>query len=192
MRTQYKVLIAALCAVLLVVASVLGTVAYLTSDDKVENVFTVGKVALTLDESDVDEDGVVDGQDRVKANEYKLMPGHSYIKDPVVHVAQDSEACYLFVKVENGIAAIEDQANNIAAQMAANGWTLVEGETDVYAYSSTVGAGDYPVFESFAVAKSVDGDTLVDYADAAINVTAYAIQADGFTTAADAWVALNA
>ena len=93
-----KAILMALCAVLLVAASVMGTLAYLTSTDTVVNTFTVGKVEITLDEADVNADGTpVQGADRVDANEYHLLPGHTYAKDPIVHVDADSEDCYLFV-----------------------------------------------------------------------------------------------
>ena len=187
MKTRNKALLLTLCAVLLVAASVLGTMAYLTSKDQVVNTFTVGNVKITLDETDVDINGVKDGETRVQANSYKLMPGHSYIKDPTIHVDTNSEDCWLFVKVENGIAAIEDSTNTIAAQMAAKGWTLVTGTNNIYCRATTNKAGDnVVVFENFKIdgAKAVTG-----YETAKIIVTAYAVQADGFTTAEAAWTA---
>lgn len=57
MKTKSKALLLTLCAVLLVAASVMGTMAYLTSTDKVENTFTVGNVKITLDEAKVNTDG---------------------------------------------------------------------------------------------------------------------------------------
>ena len=57
MKTKSKALLLTLCAVLLVAASVMGTMAYLTSTDKVENTFTVGNVTITLDEAKVNTDG---------------------------------------------------------------------------------------------------------------------------------------
>ena len=100
MKTRSKALLLTLCAVLLVAASVLGTMAYLTSTDSVENTFTVGKVKINLDEAKVDADGKADTTaDRVKANEYKLMPGHTYTKDPTVTVEKGSESSYVRMKV---------------------------------------------------------------------------------------------
>ena len=194
MKTSIKVLLAVVCAALLVTVSVLGTVAYLTSQDEVVNTFTVGKIDISLDESDVNEEGEVVGNDRVETNEYKLVPGHKYVKDPTIHVAADSEASYLFVKVENGIAAIEDSANTIAAQMAANGWVALDGVANVYYLNTTVStedadAIDVPVFAEFTVAAGIDNATLAAYAGATINVTSYAVQADGFADAAAAWTA---
>ena len=96
MKTRSKALLLTLCAVLLVAASVLGTMAYLTSTDSVENTFTVGSVAITLDEAKVDENGTpVANADRVEANSYKLMPGHTYTKDPTVTVEKGSESSYV-------------------------------------------------------------------------------------------------
>ncbi len=189
MKTARKVLTLALCAILLVSATVMGTMAYLTSTDSVENTFTVGNVKITLDEADVKTDGTYESSKevRVDTNEYHLVPGHSYIKDPTIDVDSNSEDCWLFVKVENGIAAIEDTANTIAAQMSAKGWTLVSGTTNVYAYKEIANAGDeVVVFESFKVSGTAD---VSGYTAAKINVTAYAIQADGFDTAAAAWTA---
>lgn len=106
MKTRSKALLLTLCAVLLVAASVLGTMAYLTSTDSVENTFTVGSVAITLDEAEVDENGTpVEGAARVKSNEYKLMPGHTYTKDPTVTVKEGSEKSYVRMKVTFNNAA---------------------------------------------------------------------------------------
>lgn len=95
MKTKSKALLLTLCAVLLVAASVLGTMAYLTSTDTVTNTFTVGKVEIKLDETDVTNPT----GPRVKANSYKLMPGTTYTKDPTVTVLNGSEASYVRMKV---------------------------------------------------------------------------------------------
>ena len=187
MKSKKKVFVTVLCAAALVVASVLGTMAYLTSQrETVTNTFTVGNVAITLDETDVTPMGVKDTDARVKGNEYKLIPGHTYIKDPTVHVDTDSEESWLFVKVVDEIAGIEAD-KTVAAQMAANGWTAVDGATNVYAYKATVTAGqDIKVFENFTIKGTA---AVADYAGKTITVEAYAIQADGFDTAAAAWEA---
>lgn len=191
MRTKTKALVLALCAVLLVVTTVFVTMAFLTSEDSVQNTFTVGEVTISLDELDVD-DSDNDGSttDRDKANEYKLIPGKTYTKDPTIHVGAKSEPCYLFVKVENGLESAEADGNTtIAEQMKSNGWTLVDGQTNIYVYKEVVTAetgANIVVFNSF----TIDGETAVaDYKDAKINVTAYAIQAEGFknTAKADIW-----
>lgn len=100
MKTKSKALLLTLCAVLLIAASVLGTMAYLTSTDTVTNTFTVGKVEIKLDEAKVTADGIpVEGAARVTANSYKLMPGTTYTKDPTVTVLKGSEDSYVRMKV---------------------------------------------------------------------------------------------
>lgn len=194
MKKTSKALLLSLCAVVLVTASVLGTMAYLTANDQVVNTFTVGNVAITLDETDVD-NSTSGESDRDKANTYKLLPGHEYVKDPIVHVGADSEDCYLFVKVENEIAAIEDASKSVKSQMIVAGWTVVDDDNGIYVYGTMAapsvvkGDADVPVFEKFTVSGTVDNATLAGYANKTITVTAYAIQADGFTgkTASEIW-----
>ena len=101
MKTKSKALLLTLCAVLLVAASVLGTMAYLTSTDTVTNTFTVGKVEIKLDETDVTNPT----GSRVTANSYKLMPGRTYTKDPTVTVLNGSDAAYVRMKVTFNNAA---------------------------------------------------------------------------------------
>ncbi|MBO5340791.1 MAG: hypothetical protein J6A62_07325 [Oscillospiraceae bacterium] len=201
MKTRSKALLLSLCAVLLVAASVLGTMAYLTDSEAVTNTFTVGQVHLTLDEADVKPDGTKDGDERVQENTYHLIPGRTYIKDPTIYVSDDSEDCYLFVKVENGIAAIEtkETGKTIADQMTELNWVKVDGVNDLYVlvngsenpYAVSKGA-NVVVFENFTidgdkVVNVPDGETVPEgkvdlsaYASATVKVTAYAVQAAGF------------
>lgn len=212
-KTKTKALLMSLCAVLLVAASVLGTMAYLTDSKDVKNTFTVGNVSIDLDEAKVNTDGkAIDKKgnvvtdlakaERVAENSYKLLPGHTYTKDPIIHVDASSEDCYLFVKVDNQIAAIEANGNTtVAAQMAAKGWKAVDGVDKVYVYVGTaagaaspmaVTAGDnVTVFEQLVIAGTVNGDTLKAYENKTITVTAYAVQKDGFEgkTASQIWSA---
>lgn len=214
MKKTSKALLLMLCAVLLVAASVLGTMAYLTSTDTVTNTFTVGKVAITLDEAKVGDDGKAltgNGAARVKANAYHLLPGHEYDKDPIIHVDADSEDCYVFVTVSNEITAIEaadteKMANGsnyvpIVTQITNNGWTPLSAGSDVYykECSKSDADKDLEVFANFMISGGVTVDQLAAYAptttggDAAtttyksIIVNAYAVQKDGFATAQDAW-----
>ena len=193
MKKAKKVLLLALCAVLLVGATIAGTVAYLTSTTtEVKNTFTAGNVKITLDEAKVTAYGVKDGDSRVIKNEYKLIPGHTYVKDPTVHVDANSEDCWLFVKVENSIAGIEAE-ETIAKQLADNGWTSVSGATNVYAYSKAASAGDnIEVFKSFKIKGDITNDVLAAYAGKTIEVTGYAVQKDGFASATDAWAKASA
>ena len=191
MKKTVKILAFVLCAVMLVVGSVFGTYAYLTSQTgEVTNTFTVGNVAITLDETDVDVYGVKDTDDRVKENVYKLIPGHTYVKDPTVHVAAGSEAAWLFVKVEDGIAAIQG-ATTIADQLEDNGWTPLDGVANVYTREKVVSKNEVQNFQVFGSFTLTDDANVSAYASASITVTAYAVQADGFENAKDAWTAAN-
>ena len=209
-----RILLLLACAVLLVSLSVGATLAYLTSTtETVTNTFTVGKVSITLDELDVDEYGkkiqveqkdedgntvtdedgntiMEDSTARVTANQYKLIPGHSYFKDPTVHVAADSEEGYLFVKVVNGIEAIEDNTNTIAAQMATKKWVaLGDGYPNIYYYNGgKVSAGnDIVVFDTFTIDADATETTLDQYKTASITVQAYMVQSDGIASATAAY-----
>lgn len=189
-----KAILMVVCAMLLVAASVMGTLAYLTSTASVENTFSVGKVAITMDEAKVDEYGElvtnVDAKpvERVTANTYKLVPGHKYIKDPTIHVQAKSENCWVFVKIENGLGVdvtLENMNPKFKPLWVDN--TRVDG---VYFYENivpySVNVTDLVVFDEFTFANDADP---AQYTNASIKVTGYAIQADGFTTAEDAWKA---
>lgn len=207
MKKTSKALLLMLCAVLLVAASVLGTMAYLTSTDTVTNTFTVGNVKITLDEQDVDDS--TPNADRDQDNSYKLLPGHTYTKDPIIHVDANSEDCYLFVKVVNEIAAIEGTPT-VATQMAAKDWKVVDAEKGIYVYATGTDAktavsanANIAVFDNFTIdgTKVVNVPTggttpngklnIAEYNNKTITVTAYAIQKDGFEskTASDTWTA---
>lgn len=209
MKNVRKVLLLVLCAVLLVCASVAGTVAYLTSKTGVvKNTFTVGNVQILLDETDTDTSNTVIPNVELSAggrdhqNKYHLLPGKEYAKDPIVTVKAGSDKCYVFVKVDNQIKGIEtaETAKQVAEQMEANDWVQLEvggvKVEGVWYYAGTklsadVAASDIslPVFANFTIAGTVDNDTLAAYANKTITIQAYAIQASGFADAATAWAA---
>lgn len=103
MKKAKIVLLLVLCAVLLVGASVAGTVAYLTSSKTVTNTFTVGNVQIELYESIVNDMDEATGGRTDEGNAYHLLPGHTYTKDPTVHILEGSESAYIrvLVKVRN-------------------------------------------------------------------------------------------
>ena len=198
MKTKRKALLLSLCAVLLVVASVMGTMAYLTSTDSVKNTFTVGKVEITLDEKDTDNS--TPDADRDQENKYLLVPGETYEKDPTVHVKPVSEDSYIFVKVENGLADYEAATStaeggykSIADQIIANDWTMLDGVDNVYyrEYSkvaSTVTADtNLVVFEEFKLKDTANEVPGWDNLNVNITITAYAIQKAGFDNPIAAW-----
>lgn len=224
MKTKSKALILTLCAVLLVAASVLGTMAYLTSTDEVENTFTVGQVKITLDEAKVNGDGkpinkddevVTDLADaeRVKGNSYKLLPGHTYTKDPTVTVKKGSESSYVRMLVNvtfDKTLTDEKLATNLdsiftgynAANWIRNakdtktesGKTIITYE---YRYKETVSAATEDnklpaLFTGIQVPGDWTNDDLAALGGIQINIVAQAIQADGFETEAAAWAAFDA
>ena len=97
MKNKYKVLLLTVCAVLLIASAAFGTIAYLTDTESVTNTFTVGNVDIKLDETDVTKD---DGSRTEEGNQYHLLPGHTYKKDPTVTVLDDSEKTYVRMVVE--------------------------------------------------------------------------------------------
>lgn len=198
-----KILVSLAALALVAAISIGGTLAYLTQQKTVTNTFTVGNVTITMDETDVD-DSTKDAA-RDTENSYKLLPGKTYTKDPIIHVDTNSESCYLFVTIKNEIAAIEDANNSVEKQMEAKGWAKVNGVTGVnnlYVYIGTeenasdpkvvAADADVTVFEQIAIkGEGVTNEGLKDYAGKTIVVNAYAIQAEGFSgkTAAQIWAA---
>lgn len=216
-KTKTKALLMSLCAVLLVAASVLGTMAYLKDSKVVKNTFTVGNVAIDLDEAKVNTDGkAIDKKgnvvtdlakaERVPGNAYKLLPGHTYTKDPTVTVLTPSVASYVKMTVTftkaNALDAIfaptgADLTSIFGGYDAAT-WiykgNTKEGDTRTYEfwYKTTVDATAAaqtlePLFTSIIVPGTINNDQLKSIDGMTINVNAYAIQADGFKDAAEAW-----
>ena len=204
-----RILLTVCSAALLVCVTVGATVAYLTSTDKVENTFTVGNVQIKLDEAKANPDGsLVPNADRVKANDYKLLPGHTYNKDPMVTVLANSEDCYVKMTVTFTKAAELDaifapsgaDMTSIFEGYDSNNWIskgntedtkantrtyefwykdIVTSDTDNNALDALFDKIVVPGFITNTQLDSIDGMT--------ITVNAYAIQADGFDDAADAW-----
>ena len=215
MKTKSKALLLTLCAVLLVAASMLGTMAYLTDNKTVTNTFTVGQVKITLDEAKANPDGsLVENADRVTGNSYKLIPGHTYNKDPMVTVLSGSEPSYVKMTVTFSKADELDAifAPNGGANLTSifNGynptkWIYKDNTEDATAntrtyefwYNGTVGAPNGNValdalFDSITVPGTITNEQLATIEGMTITVNAYAIQADGFDDATAAFDAFDA
>lgn len=171
---------AVILALMLVVGiSVGATIAWLTAKtDPVVNTFTVGDINITLEETTED---------------YKIVPGVDIDKDPVVTVLADSEACWLFVEIDEAnwpTATEEDGTTRKVEYEVADGWTeLADG-----VYYRAVDASD--VDQEFAVLKdnqvTVSGTLTKAEVEAittnpTLTFTAYAIQKEGFASAEAAW-----
>lgn len=211
---KFKALLVVACALLLVAASVFGTMAYLTSTDTVTNTFTVGKVEIKLDEAKANPDGsLVANAARVKANSYKLLPGHTYNKDPMVTVLSGSESSYVKMTVTFSKASALDaiftptgaDLTSIFNGYDSANWIYKGNTKDATAdtrtyefwYKETVGAPTADValdalFDSITVPGEITAEQLATIEGMTITVKAYAIQADGFADANAAWNAFTA
>ena len=214
MKKTRKILLMAACAVLLVCISVGATVAYLTSTDSVTNTFTVGNIQIKLDEAKANPDGsLVPNVDRVKANSYKLLPGHTYNKDPMVTVLSGSESAYIKMTVTfskaNELDAIFASVGGANLTSIFNGYDatnwLYKGHTKdsekntrtyEFWYKEAVGAPTADVeldalFDSITVPGTITNAQLATIKGMTITVNAYAIQEDSFEDAEAAWAAFN-
>lgn len=209
MNKLKKTLVLVCCAALLVCISVGATVAYLTSQTQVvNNTFSVGDVVIDLDEAKVDLYGKeVEGAARVKANQYKLLPGHTYIKDPTVHVEPESEESYIrmFVTITDMTDVKAVLGANFLPEYFVTGWdkdvwvsTGVVAEYDntaTYEFryhekvDHTLGAEQplvlEPLFEEIVIPGTITNTNLTKLSDMKIKVIAQAIQADGFVETKD-------
>ena len=155
---------------------------------------------------------MVEGAERVKANSYKLLPGHTYNKDPMVTVLSGSESSYVKMTVTfskaNELDAIfaPDGANltSIFSGYDAANWIAKGNTKDATAntrtyefwYKEAVAAPTADValdalFDSITVPGTITGVQLATIGGMTITVNAYAIQADGFADADAAWAAFH-
>ena len=208
-----KILVACLCVALAVLTIAGTTLAYLTSQETVTNTFTVGKVEIKLDEAKANADGtLVPNADRVKENSYKLIPGHTYNKDPMVTVLKGSESSYIKMTVTFTKAAELDaifaptgaDLTSIFSGYDSTNWiykgntedTTANTRTYEFWYKEAVAAPTADValdalFDQIKAPDSLTNSDLNNLKDLKITVNAYAIQADGFATAEAAWAAFN-
>ena len=228
-----KILVSLAALALVAAISIGGTIAYLTSTDKVENTFTVGNVKITMDEARVNADGKPVDQnstvvtdltkaERVAENSYKLMPGHSYTKDPTIHVDVASEDCFIRAKVtltnaKEWIAIAtkyaDNKVENIIKGTDDNIWWVsqpaVDEEANTVTYTfiykneshtdelgkriwTSADSKDLVLFNEIAVPDGLTNTELASVGSSKITVVAEAIQADGFETEAAAWAAFDA
>ena len=183
MKNTKKLIVAIAALSILLCCAVGGTLAYLwDKTDTVTNTFTYGDINITLDETE-----------RV----YKMIPGKTIAKDPVVTIDPTSEACYLFVKID----ASAEVANYLEYDVD-SAWTRLEGVENVYyMVLQTVPQAPYnafPVLENnqvtvkTTVTKEMMEAVKADAELVKLSFTAYAVQKEGFNTAAAAWAVIPA
>lgn len=163
--------------VLVLCCAVGGTLAWLTDKtDPVTNTFTVGDIDIDLAESD--------GLD------LKMIPGRTITKDPKVTVKAGSEACWLFVKVQKSA----NFADFLTYEMA-DGWTALDGVDGVFwrEVGAVTADTSFEVLKGnkVTVQNTVTKEMLQGVKEGTkrptLAFTAYAVQQEGITTAADAW-----
>lgn len=182
-RTRNVLLIVSMMLVV-AMASVGGTLAWLTaSTTEIVNTFSPSDIGITLTET--------------SANEFKLVPGVEYTKDPVVAVdtTKTDVDIYLFVKFDevNSPATYLDYTSTLST---ANGWTQGDG-TDIPAnvWYRVVEYGKTPTSwplldgDKVTVKSSLEKTDMPSVsAKPQLKYTAYAIQYEGFeTNPAGAW-----
>jgi len=223
MKKAMKVLGILLCAVLLVVGSVAATLAYLKAKSgTVTNTFTVGDVALTLNEAQVNSDGqplkngsttyeeggetknvTFDKADRTTSNSYHLVPSKTYTKDPTVTVTTNGDAAYvrMILKVTG---ANWTQLSGALTGYDPTKWQIVDADATAVAgvytyefrYASGAVTGSTTGVKLEPLFTGIDVSTNAKYdlvkTLTNIDVEAHAIQSEGFNTEDAAWVAFDA
>ena len=172
MKKKLTVSLAVLALVACMTAG--ATLAWLTAKtSSVTNTFTYGDINIELKET--------------TGESYKMVPGNTIAKDPKVTVKANSEACWLFVKVEKSTNFDEFMTYGIA-----DGWTKLDGVDGVY-YREVASPTDDTVFDvlkdnSVTVKTTVTKEQFNSLtSNPTLTFTAYACQKDNVSTAADAW-----
>ena len=173
-----RTFIAMLALVLVIGCAVGGTVAWLVSStDPVVNTFTYGDINITLEET--------------TGTSYKIIPGVDIEKDPKVTVKANSEACWLFVKVE-------EEGTFVAKKVTysiADGWTKGDGTkipANVYyrEVSAVTANTDFYVLKDnkVSVREDLTKEEIKNITtQPKLTFTAYAVQKDGIADAGTAW-----
>lgn len=158
-----------------------GTYAWLTDNTpSIKNTFTVGNIDIDLVETKTD---------------FKMVPGTQIEKDPKVTVKANSEACWLFVKVEESTNLTDYIDYDIAS-----GWTALTGVNGVYyreVPASTIDQTFSVLKDDKVTVKNTVTKGMMDQLSATaspapvqptLTFTAYAVQKSGFeTNVAGAW-----
>ncbi len=175
-----KKVLSIVAVVLVLCCAIGGTLAWLTDKTaSVKNTFTVGDINIELTET---------------TTNYKMVPGNTISKDPKVTVKANSEACWLFVKVEKSA-----NFDSFMTYDMADGWTELPSVTGVYyrEVAATTAATDFSVLQGNSVSvkdtvTKADLNALTQNTFPTLTFTAYAVQKDNVNSAADAWAKANA
>ena len=188
-------------ALVVIGSSVSGTVAWLVSkSESTVSTFTLGDINITLAESDF-------------GSQLKIIPGVDIKKDPKVTVMANSEACWLFVKVEEStwpdFKEADDTTRKVSYSVAVdnNGWKALEKNPGVYFrevsaedaqkgidYTVLAGSENCPsgvIKVSQELTKAEINNISSSEKQPSLTFTAYAVQRAGIDTAAAAWATVN-
>jgi len=199
MKSMSMKLVVILLAVVLMIGCVTGgTLAWLVAKTTpIENTFSAANINITLEETPNADSDDVDTDNDIWVG--KMVPGTTISKDPKVTVAANSEACWLFVKVdaENGVDLVSAaNADTYVTYAMAEGWIAVPDTPGVYyrevdADTAKIGM-TYDVISGnqVSIPKTVT-KTMLDSATEAnvlsLTFTAYAVQKEGFDNVSAAW-----
>ena len=183
-----KVIVVLLAAVMLVGCSIGATLAWLADKtESITNTFTSSDINITLKETK--QEGGTE-----LANSYKMVPGGTITKDPVVTVVAGSEACWLFVKLDKS-----DNYDTYLEEYSLDafvGWQSVPENAGVYYIEVSADAAKagktYQVLtdNSLTVKTSVtkaNMEAIKSSDQPTLTITAYAVQQLGFSTPKAAW-----
>ncbi len=205
-----------LCVTLVALAAIGATFAYLTDTKTVDNTFTMGNVAIKLDETNVNDPT----GDRVTSNTYNVYPGAVVTKDPIVHNT-GKNAAYIRATVnvsnwmnlcakyypEFGIAYPHEgyeKSLELLVGTLGEGWSVVGvtagdtmtlGQFDAkfilkYEGALAAGADTTAMFQTVTIPAGIDNANTDSFKE--VKVVAQAIQADGFDTWEKAFEAYDA
>lgn len=169
-----------------------GTVAWLVSESESSvSTFTLGDINIKLTEA------------KSESQPLKIIPGVEIRRSLKVTVEPNSEACWLFVKVEGTNWPDFMEANGTARKVSysvvgeGDGWKALNDHPGVYyrEVSPTDEAGvAYDVNCVVTVSKELTKANINSIAAGTqpkLSFTAYAVQRDGIDDAATAWAAAN-
>lgn len=207
-----------LCVTLVALAAIGATFAYLTDTKTVDNTFTMGNVAIKLDETNVNDPT----GDRVTSNAYHVYPGAVVTKDPIVHNT-GKNAAYIRATVnvsnwmnlcaayypESGFEFTKpgyEKSLELLVGTLGEGWSVVGVEAgDTFAigqfdakfilkYDGALasGADTTAMFQTVTIPAGIDNASADAGSFSSVKVVAQAIQADGFDTWEAAFAAYDA
>ena len=176
-RKKTAILISAIAVIAVLVVGM--TLAYFTDQDQKQNVFTLGKVAGSLDETSTDGTKTDNGY-----NYDHVKPGDKLDKEPFVTVDGDSEDAYIRVSITvgntDGKLTDTNKQEILDGLDIQDGW--VKGTDGYYYYQTKMSKGQQTgkVFTTVSIPPESWGN---DQAEAVftIDLKADLIQADNFT-----------